>query len=353
MNKMTVTRAGADTLDFGALAAWMDAQGLPGGPFRDVRLLPGGTQNLNFRFWRGPREYVLRRPPAHPRASSNKALTREAAVLTALAGTDVPHAGLIAYCEDLSVLGGVVFLLTEPVEGVNVTVELPPGAGADPGRRRSLGFAAVDALAAIGLVDYQSVGLHGFGHPEGFLDRQVPRWQAELESYSQLPGYPAGQLPGIDRVADWLERYRPRTSLAGVMHGDFHLGNLLFRTDAARVAAVLDWEMCTVGDPLLDLGRFLAHWPVPGHDMELHGAIYDAGGLPSVGELAGRYAAVSRTSVDQLPWYLVLACYKLGIVLEGTYARACSGQAAPEIGDQLHRTALALLGRALEVIAGE
>jgi aminoglycoside phosphotransferase (APT) family kinase protein len=341
------------TLDLAALAGWMDAQGLPGGPFHDVRLLPGGTQNLNFRFWRGAREYVLRRPPAHPRASSNKVLTREAAVLAALAGTDVPHATLVAYCDDASVLGGVVFLLTEPVDGVNVTVELPPGADKEQGIRRQLGFAAVDALARIGLVDYEAVGLTGFGHPEGFLPRQVSRWRAELESYSQLKGYPTGQLPGIERVADWLERHRPPTGITGVMHGDFHLGNLIFSAADPRVAAVLDWEMCTVGDPMLDLGRFLADWPARGRDMGLHGAIYDAGGLPSADELASRYAAVTGRSIGQLPWYLVLACFKLGIVLEGTHARACAGQADPAVGERLHKSALALLNRALEVIVGE
>jgi aminoglycoside phosphotransferase (APT) family kinase protein len=141
---------------------------------------------------------------------------------------------------------------------------------------------------------------------------------------------------------------------AGLMHGDFHLGNLLFSPDDLRVAAVLDWEMCTIGDPLLDLGRFLAHWPAPGASgapMELHGAIYDAGGLPAAAELADRYAAVTGKSLDQLPWYLAMACFKLGIVLEGTYARACAGQADPETGARLHRTALALLARAQEVIA--
>jgi aminoglycoside phosphotransferase (APT) family kinase protein len=341
------------TLDLAALGGWMDARGLPGGPFRDVRLLPGGTQNLNFRFWRGPREYVLRRPPSHPRATSNKALGREAAVLAALARTDVPHAALIAYCDETSVLGGVVFHLTEPVDGVNITVELPPGAATDPGTRRQAGFAAVDALARIGMVDYEAAGLAGIGHPEGFLTRQVPRWRAELDSYEQLKGYRAGQLPGIERVADWLERHCPDGWLTGVMHGDFHLGNLLFTSGDLRVAAVLDWEMCTIGDPMLDLGRFLAHWPAGDRDMELRGAIYDAGGLPSADELADRYAVVTGRSIASLPWYLVLGCFKLGIILEGTYARACAGQAEPEVGERLHRTALALIERAREVIAGE
>jgi aminoglycoside phosphotransferase (APT) family kinase protein len=331
----------------------MDARGLPGGPFRDVRLLPGGTQNLNFRFWRGPREYVLRRPPSHPRATSNKALGREATVLAALARTDVPHAALIAYCDDTSVLGGVVFHLTEPVDGVNITVELPPEAATDPGTRRQASFAAVDALARISMVDYEAAGLAGLGHPEGFLARQVPRWRAELDSYERLLGYQTGQLPGVDRVAGWLERHCPDTWLTGVMHGDFHLGNLLFTTGDLRVAAVLDWEMWTIGDPMLDLGRFLAHWPAPGRDMQLSGAIYDAGGLPSADELADRYAAATGRSIDQLPWYLALGCFKLGIILEGTCARACAGQADPETGAQLHRTALALFGRALEVIADE
>lgn len=243
-----------------------------------------------------------------------------------------------------------MFLLTEPVDGVNVTVELPPGAVADPGLRRELGFSAVDALARLSVVDHRAAGLSGLGHPEGFLARQVPRWSAELESYSQLDGYPGGQLPGVERVAGWLERHCPRTWSTGVMHGDFHLGNLLFSPDTLQVAAVLDWEMATIGDPLLDLGRFLAHWPAPGRTMELHGAIYDVGGLPSADELAGRYAGVTGQDLGWLPWYLAMACFKLGIVLEGTHARACAGQADPDTGALLHRTALALLERAQDVI---
>ena len=146
-------------------------------------------------------------------------------------------------------------------------------------------------------------------------------------------------------------RIGPTSFRPGISHGDYHLANLLFRPDGPEVAAIVDWEMCTVGDPLLDLGWLLATWPSNG-DGGVAGAIGAAGGLPAATELVDRYAERSDRDLTNIAWYEVMACFKLGIVLEGTHARAFAGKAPVEIGDLLHATTVVLFTRALARIAG-
>ena len=161
----------------------MSQQGLGDGPLEDVSKISGGTQNIMLRFTRSGRPYVLRRGPKHLRPRSNVVIMRETQVLAALAGTDVPHPHLIASCDDPSVLGDAVFYLMEPIDGFNAGEELPALHAGDPAVRFRMGLSMADALAKLGAVDYLAVGLGDFGKPEGFLERQVPRWLSELESY--------------------------------------------------------------------------------------------------------------------------------------------------------------------------
>ena len=334
-------------VDLARLGAWMDAQGLPAGPFEEVERLGGGTQNVLLRFARGGRAYVLRRPPLHKRARSDETMRREARVLAALRGSAVPHPELIAACPDEEVLGAAFYLM-EPVRGFNPSTGLPPLHASDPAIRRRMGLAMADAIAALGEVDWRAAGLEGFGRPEGFLARQVPRWQAQLESYAELPGYPGPDIPGVDAVAAWLEANRPPEAEPGILHGDFHLANVLFDPDGPELAALVDWELATIGDPRLDLGWLLATWP----DAEGRGPGAVAAGIrpwhgfPTREELLARYAERSRRDLSAAAWYEVLACYKLGIVLEGTHARACAGRAPKAVGDALHATTLGLFERA-------
>lgn len=338
-------------VDFAVLARWMDEQGLPGGPFEDVRRLAGGTQNVMLAFRRGGRAYVLRRPPEHLRRKSNDALVREMRVLAALADTPVPAPGFIAGCPDPDVMGGAVFYLMEEVDGFNPSVTLPSPHADDAAVRHRMGLNAAAAIATLGEVDHVAAGLGDVGHPEGFLERQVGRWLSELETYSRLDGYPGPDIPGVDRVADWLERNRPRTWRPGLMHGDFHLANIMFRYDGPEVAAIIDWEMVTVGDPLLDLGWLLATWPGDdGGTISGGSPLATAGGLPSRKEVVAWYADRSSRDVSAATWYDVLACFKLGIVLEGSNARADAGLAPREIGDRLHAHTLNLFDRALSLI---
>jgi aminoglycoside phosphotransferase (APT) family kinase protein len=337
-------------VDCSVLAAWMDGQGLPGGPLEGVELLGGGTQNILVRFRRGGRQYVLRRPPRHLRPRSNEVLRREARVLAALDGTGVPAPQLIAACPDERVMGGAVFYLMTAVDGFNATTTLPEPFASDPAMRHEMGLAAATALATLGAVDHVGVGLADFGRPEGFLERQVGRWMSELESYNSLEGYPGPDIPGLDGVASWLEANRPVSWRPGIMHGDYHLANLMYAHDEPRVAAIVDWEMCTIGDPLVDLGWLLATWPGE-DDGELSGPLGAAGGLPSTEELVARYMEGSDRDLSAIAWYTVLACYKLGIVLEGTHARAFAGKAPKDVGDLLHSITLGLFERAHAVMA--
>jgi len=342
----------APSIDLEALAAWMDAEGLPAGPIAAVEPLVGGTQNVLVRFERGGHTFVLRRGPWHLRPTSNDALRREMRVLAALAGSAVPHPGLLAACPDEDVLGGgAVFYLMEAVDGFNPTVGLPALHAGDPAVRHAMGLAAVDAVAALGAVDHEAVGLGDVGQPAGFLERQVSRWLSELESYSRHEGYPGPSIPGLADVAAWLDAHRPATFTPGLSHGDYHLANLMFRYDGPEVAAIVDWEMCTVGDPLLDLGWLLATWPTGDQGSIGGGPLSTEGGLPTRAELVARYAEQTTRDLSAMAWYEVLACFKLGIILEGTHARAFAGKAPVEVGDLLHATALGLFSRAKERIA--
>jgi aminoglycoside phosphotransferase (APT) family kinase protein len=339
---------GAALVDLDVLGRWMDSVGLPEGEIEDMERLRGGSQNVLLRFSRGGRAYVLRRGPRSLRANSNRVIAREIEVLTALDATDVPHPRVVAGCTDEQLLGGAVFYLMEPVAGFNPVVELPSAHAASPDLRHAMGIAAADALARLGAVDHEAVGLGGFGNPDGYLERQVPRWIEHLESYCRLAGYERPRLAGVDEVAEWLDRNRPASWQPGILHGDYHLGNLLYEDDGPGVAAIVDWEMCTLGDPLLDLGLLAAAWPRPGEPGPLSGALGCAGGLPGVEELIAAYGRQSTRDLGAIDWYVVLAGFKTGIVVEGTYARACAGLVPMELGESLHAIATDLIARALE-----
>jgi aminoglycoside phosphotransferase (APT) family kinase protein len=338
------------SVDLERLAGWMDGQGLPPGPIERVEPLGGGTQNVLLRFERGGERYVLRHPPLHKRANSDETMRREARVLAALAGTGVPHPSLVAACPDVEVLGSAFYLM-EPVEGANPTVGLPQGYLDDPAWRHRLGLAMADGAAAVGAVDHVAVGLADLGRPDGFLERQVARWRSQLDSYSALAGYPGPDITGVDEVGEWLDRNRPATFRPGLIHGDFHLANVLCALDRPALAAIVDWELTTIGDPLIDLGWLLATWPEPGRPAAGTVGVQPWEGFPTAAELVARYAERTERDLSATAWYEVLACYKLGIILEGTHARACAGKAPKETGDLLHATTLGLFDRARRRIA--
>ena len=338
------------TVDLTVLAGWMDGQGLGSGPVEDAVRLTGGTQNILLRFSRAGRSYVLRRPPPHLRANSNETMRREARVLAALAGSDVPHPALIAACGDETVLGAAFYLM-EPIDGFNPTAGLPPPHAGSEAIRHRIGLAMVEGIAKLGALDYRAVGLEGLGRPDNYLERQVERWKAQLASYAEFADWTGpAEIPGVDAVATWLEANRPASFLPGIIHGDFHLSNVLVRPDSGELAAIVDWELTTIGDPLLDLGWLLATWPEGEDPDPASVAVRPWKGFATAAELVEHYRSRTTRDLSAIHWYGVLACYKLGIILEGTHARACAGKAPVATGDRLHAQTIALFERALRWI---
>lgn len=337
-------------VDLVSLDRWMEARSLGSGSISGVRLLAGGTQNILLRFHRGPSKFVLRRPPPVLRAGSDETMRREMRVLEALRGSDVPHPGFIAGSSDETILGAAFYLM-QPVDGFNPMSGLPALHAREPLLRRRMGLAVVEAIAALGALDYRAVGLADFGKPENFLERQVGRWRRQLESYADLAEWPGpGAIPGVGAVAAWLDRHRPSSFQPGIIHGDAHLANVMIRPDSGELAALVDWELSTIGDPLLDLGWLIATWPTEGSSFASDATATQLTDLASPADLAAHYAASSGRDLAALDWYIVLACYKLGIILEGSFARACAGKAPRETGERLHAHTLALFERALSII---
>ncbi|HKR89609.1 MAG TPA: phosphotransferase family protein [Phenylobacterium sp.] len=338
-------------IDLGRLMAWMDEQGIGAGAIERAKLLAGGTQNLLFQFERGGQCYVLRRPPLHLRKDSNDTMRREARMLAALAGTAVPHPRLIAACPDETALGAAFYLM-EGVDGFNAGNGLPPLHANSELIRHRMGLATVEGIASLGALDYRGLGLDHFGRAENFLERQVARWKGQLASYSQFADWPGpGGIPGVERVAGWLDQHRPSTFQPGIIHGDYQLTNVMFRHDGPELAAIVDWELTTIGDPLLDLGWLLATWQDEAEGQQQGLNIQPWRGFPTRQELVDHYRHRSHRDLSAIDWYAVLACYKLGLILEGTYARACAGMATHAVGKRLHAHAIHLFERALRWIA--
>lgn len=332
-----------------ALSEWMDSIGLDKGDITDAEVLAGGTQNILIKFSRAGQSFVLRRPPLHLRKNSNKTMLREAKVLEALSGTDVPHPKFIAMCDDESVLGACFYLMA-PIEGFNATVMLPELHASDANIRRQMGFSYVEGIAALGQVDYKAIGLEDFGKAEGYLERQPSRWMSQLESYSAVDQWPGLKtLPDPERIFNWLERNMPSDYEVGVIHGDCHVANVMFDYKSSEMNAIVDWELSTIGDPLIDLGWVVATWPDGQFTVTAPKVSWD--GFPKIDELIKHYGAHTHRSLEAIDWYAVMSCFKLGAILEGTHARACAGKAPMKVGEQLHIATRELFERATKMLS--
>lgn len=313
------------SLDLDALSSWLgEALGDPEQPLTAQPLGTGlGIGNALFELRRGERVFVLRRPPAVLNDKSASNMTREFRILKALDGSSVPHPIVRALCEDVDVLGAP-FLIMDKVDGFTPGFTLPEPFASDPGLRFDMAMAYVDALVELAEVDWQAGGLADLGKPDGFLERQVPRWLAQLDRYRTR------DLPELDFVTDWLERNRPTMGPAAIMHGDYSPFNIMVAPDApARVAAVIDWDTGTIGDPLLDIGHLLARWTNPGEEPVLQSQAGGTEHYPTRAQLAARYSERSGADLSALPYYEALALFKLAVILEGTYARKAQA-GAPE-----------------------
>lgn len=317
----------APPLDVTKLQNWLDvhAPELGRGPIELARL-SGGSSSTVFKLARGGERAVLRLPAWPPRADSLKAMSREARVLRALAGSAVPHPRLLGHSSDTELIGAP-FMLLSFVDGWLGTSATPPAPFDKSGPERSaLAFAMIDAIAELPRVDIVAAGLSDLGKPEGFLERQVDRWLAHIDSLRSTENHPGRDIPGLHDVADWLRRRTPKMQRVSLIHSDCGFPNVLFdNRPPARVAAIIDWEIATLGDPLLDLGR--AVFALPGRKVGAgKNRMFDFSDLPTREELAAHYERRTGLSVAHLDYYVVLAMFKLGAIIEFNYARLVNGR---------------------------
>ncbi len=310
-------------IDIERLATWMDERGLGVGEPVESSFVSGGTQNEIYEIRRGEVHGALRIPPPSAPETRDAGILREWRIIDALDGTDVPHTAAIAACEDPSVLGRTFYLMGF-VDGWSpmYTDGWPAPFDTDLEARKGLAFELVDGISLLSKVDWMAKGLSDFGHPEGFHERQVDRWTAFLE---RIKGR---ELPGFDEAAAWLRTHRPLDYVPGLMHGDYQFANVMYRHGApAQLAAIVDWEMGTVGDPKLDLGWVVQSWPTDTMDPEVAASGYvDMYGMPSRDEVLAHYAEVSGRQVDDVDYYVILAKWKLAVVLEQGYQRAADDE---------------------------
>lgn len=300
-------------LDVEKLRVWLDAQGVELGADLTVRRISGGMSNESIGVVRNGHRFVLRRPAVIALERADRGMEREFRVLRALEGTDVPHPPPIALCTDREVLGSAFYLMGH-VDGFTSLQRLPEPFARDARLQRDIVLATADALGRLARVDWRARGLAGFGRPEGFHERQVGRWLSQLDSYR------AREIPSIRDVGRWLSEHRPTEWAPAIMHGDYHAANVLVAPDPpARIAAILDWENCTIGDPLVDLAGFVhmsrtserAAWADPA-------------------QLIDQWEQSSGRRAADLRYYTALYTFKLAVMLEGVYQRSL---ADPTRGD--------------------
>jgi aminoglycoside phosphotransferase (APT) family kinase protein len=332
-------------VDPGRLAAWMDEQGLAVGVPIEVERITTGHSNEVFRVTRGDLAAVLRRPPRTPLSPTAHDMAREFRLLSAFSGrAAAPVPRPIACCTDAEVLGAPFYLM-EPVDGVVVREQLPAPLDADETAPRACAYALIDALAGIHAFDWRANGLDGFGKPDGYLDRQVPRWLGQLERYKTR------DLPEVDEAGRWLAAHTPQMQAPTVIHGDYKLDNVMFAPRLpVELVAVVDWEQSTIGDPLVDLGWVIGLWIEPGERASLAGAspFAPTADVPTRDELVDRYAKATGRDLEHLAFYCVLGLFKLACVMEGSYARFKAGTSDDAYFAALDKGVPALAQRALE-----
>lgn len=338
-------RMTADLIKVDQIEACLAEHHIGDGSAKEIDLLSGGTQNILIRVVDAQGSYVIRRPGLSAEPGAARTMERETRVLGALRDTSVPHPRLLASGHD-DRLGGAFYVMEE-IQGFNLLNGLSSAYFNDASLQKSVGYALIDSLVSLGEVDYRKVGLENFGRPDGFLERQVPQWSARLQSYSNCVEWPGPERLGdASKLCTWLEENRPATFIPGIMHGDFHIGNVMMHESRKGVAAIIDWELATIGDPLIDLGWLLATWPHDGHPPLANLSVANWTAVPNASALIQHYRSQSSRDVAEINWYTVLACFKLGILLEGTNVRAYEGRASVATGRILHGDAVSLFQRA-------
>lgn len=332
-------------LDLDRLGAWL-GQARPGlvrGPLRG-RLIAGGRSNLTYEIGDGSSAWILRRPPLGHVLATAHDMSREYRVINALAGTEVPVPAAYALCEDAEVIGAPFYVMERILGTPYRTAAELEQLGAE--RTRAISAGLMDTLAALHRVDPAAIGLSEFGRPDGFLERQVRRWKKQLDaSYTR-------DLPAAEELHALLSKHLPAQSETGIVHGDYRLDNVLV-DDRDRIAAVIDWEMATLGDPLTDVGLLVVYKRMS--TLEPAG-VNDAASAPgqlSEDELLERYSARSGRDLTHIGFYIALASFKLAVISEGIHYRHLNGQTVGEGFETLGDTVEPLLRAGIAVLQGD
>ncbi len=309
----------AADIDLARLTPWLAAT-VGDGPI-EVTRYPGGQSNPTYRVDTDAGSFVLRRKPFGPLLPSAHAIEREYALIAALHPIGYPVPRPVALCEGGDVIGAPFYLM-ERVAGRTVWDGSMPNA--TPDERRAHYEAMVDALAALHAIDPVAVGLGDYGKPGNYFERQVARWTRQYRA-SQTD-----DIPQVERLIEWLPRTVPPQDRVAIVHGDYRIDNLIFAEDGPQVAAVLDWELSTLGDPLADFTYLLMNWGTePDGRSGIKGLAGPASGIPTIEEVVARYcAATGRNDVPQLDWYFAYNLFRLTGIVQGIKQRVRDGNAA-------------------------
>jgi aminoglycoside phosphotransferase (APT) family kinase protein len=287
-----------------------------------VRQYPSGHSNLTYSVQLGSREMVLRRPPFGSKVKTAHDMGREYRVLSRLHAHYSPAPQVLLFCDDLSVLGAPFYLM-DPIHGVILRKDVPPDVNFSPEIARLVCESFLDNLALLHGLDYNAVGLADLGRPQGYLERQVRGW---IERYH---GSKTHDIPAVETISNWIQQYMPSSSGATLIHNDYKYDNVVLDPhDLSRIIGVLDWEMCTIGDPLTDLGSALAYWVDTGDPPEIletrWGPTTYPGSLTRA-QLVQRYAQKTGRDVSDMAFYLVFARFKIAVIVQQIYYRYHQG----------------------------
>jgi aminoglycoside phosphotransferase (APT) family kinase protein len=287
-----------------------------------VRQYPSGHSNLTYSLQLGSHELVLRRSPFGSKVKTAHDMGREYRVLSKLHAHYPPAPQVLLFCEDDSVLGAPFYLM-KPIHGVILRRDVPRGLDFSSGVARRVSESFLDNLALLHSLDYNAIGLAELGKPHGYLERQVRGW---IERYH---GSKTHDIPEVETISNWIQQHMPAPSGAALIHNDYKYDNVVFdANDLTKIIGVLDWEMCTIGDPLTDLGSALAYW-VNANDspeiLETRWGPTNCPGSLTRAQLVGRYAQKTGRDVSQMPFYLVFARFKIAVIVQQIYYRYHQG----------------------------
>jgi aminoglycoside phosphotransferase (APT) family kinase protein len=335
----------APGVDLAALSAYLASRVPIVGPLV-VSLIHGGRSNLTYRLSDGVHDWVLRRPPLGSILPTAHDMAREYRVIEAVHGKDVPVPAPVLFCQDRTILG-VEFYLMEYVEGIVVRNRAQAAVLGEQQAARCADE-LVQVLAGIHRVDTSL--LSGLGRPDGYLSRQVSRWQRQWALSATRT------LPEIYKLAQRLAECVPQPQTTSLVHGDYRLDNVIFRTRGAEglgeIAAVVDWEMATLGDPLADLGLLLVYWdPLTAGVTGTEHAVSGNRGFPPPSELANSYARATGLSLRALGFYAALGYFKLAVIAEGIHARFLAGRTVGRGFETVGDTVPALVAAGLGALA--